>query len=82
MQPLDALDGVKPRHAACVHCGYQFGGVPIRARQITCPECGKVSRFALEPPARRRPGWATPARVAAWAVVMLLLALAILTRRH
>ncbi len=41
------FDGVRPRHAICHHCGYQFGGLEIQGGEITCPECGRTTRFEL-----------------------------------
>lgn len=41
------LDNVRPRHALCARCGYQFGGIAIKDGAITCPECGDVFRFDL-----------------------------------
>ena len=41
------LDNVRPRHALCASCGYQFGGIAIKDGVITCPECGDVFRFDL-----------------------------------
>lgn len=44
---MRTLDGVRPRHAICHQCGYQFGGLEIKDGEIVCPECGKSSRFEL-----------------------------------
>lgn len=53
---LDAspLDGLRPRAAVCLRCGYQFNGIPISAGAITCPECGHRSHF--DPPAPKPSG--------------------------
>src|SRR6185295_9072212 len=44
------LEGVRPRNAVCMHCGYHFGGIEIRSGTITCPECGKETEFVLRKP--------------------------------
>ncbi len=43
-----SLDGVRPRAAECVHCGYRFNGIPIRHAAIVCPECGRTTTFFLK----------------------------------
>lgn len=39
------LDGVRPKHAICASCRYEFGGVAIKGGVIVCPECGKATPF-------------------------------------
>lgn len=59
------LDGVRPRNAACEHCGYQFGGaISIEHGAIRCPECGLDTIFSFEPMARTRPARARRWRLA------------------
>jgi hypothetical protein len=68
------LDGIRPRNALCIHCGYRFGGVPIAGGAITCPECGRSSSF--DPPplgsvARLRRRRTTLRRIS-WLIIALL----------
>ena len=43
------FDGLCPKNAACLHCGYLFGGLPIKGEVIICPECGEAVTFAFPP---------------------------------
>lgn len=64
---MSGLEGVRPKQAACLHCGYQLGGIAIRKGCIVCPECAGVTRFDSLP-AVRRPS----AHRWAWLVVRLM----------
>jgi hypothetical protein len=70
------LDGVRPRHTVCPACGYQHGGLPIRAGIIVCPECGATMDFDLRREKRRarRP----PRRVTLWLLLAIAMAMAVL----
>jgi hypothetical protein len=70
-------DGVRPKAAFCARCRYRFGGVPITAGVIVCPECGHTNRFSLEPPFRpaRRP---LALRIVLYVALALFTALALL----
>ncbi|MEZ6235778.1 MAG: hypothetical protein R3B68_16465 [Phycisphaerales bacterium] len=70
------LDGVRPRNAACEHCGYQFGGaITIEHGAIRCPECGLDTIFSFEPMARTRPARARLWRVTARGLTIFLVLL-------
>lgn len=75
------LEGLKPRNASCVHCGYLFNGIPIHGSAIVCPECGKVSSFNPPSPAAAagiEPGADALARVRRGILRALLILLAFL----
>lgn len=75
-RPGPALEGVVPRQALCAKCGYLFGGIPIRAGVIVCPECSHAQEFTLAPrhsPALRR--MVAAARVFRWVVIGIVAAL-------
>ena len=68
------LDGLRPRNAACEHCGYEFGGaISIEHGAIRCPECGRDTVFSFEPMAESR-----PARVRLWRITARGLTIALL----
>lgn len=53
---MSRYDGVRPKHAVCPSCGYQFGGIPITHGQLTCPECAHTFSFQdMTHPSRRTP---------------------------
>lgn len=64
--PDPDLDGLRPRQAACEHCGYHFNAaIPIRGGTIRCPECGMSTVFSFDRMAadRARRAAATRARL-------------------
>lgn len=76
----ETYDGVRPRNAVCLKCGYEFGGVEIRGGIVVCPECGHPNRFVLEPPKGAACGlrvirflsWLTVLAIAVVIIVLLL----------
>lgn len=64
---------VRPKHAVCVKCGYEFGGgVELEHGYLVCPECAHLfdARGASLRDSRRR----RPARLAkvGWMVAVVL----------
>jgi len=55
MQPR--VDGARPKNAACMKCGYVFGGIEIRGRIVVCPECGVPNEFTLPALQRESRAW-------------------------
>lgn len=43
----EQFDGLRPKNAVCLQCGYLLGGVPIEGGAVVCPECGHENRFEL-----------------------------------
>jgi hypothetical protein len=52
--PNAQLDGIRPLHAACEACHYEFAGISVRDGAITCPECGYRNPLDF-PPVDRSP---------------------------
>ena len=51
---------IRPKHAVCVKCGYEFGGrVAVVDGALVCPECGHRQDLLRDRPPRENAGGAT-----------------------
>ncbi len=75
MQPR--VDGTRPKNAACLKCGYIFGGIQIRARVVVCPECGAPNEFTLPSPEREPLPWTLATRALWMLAAAILIAVAL-----